>query len=93
MPKEFISHLIHNLGQTWVFVMIFLMWPIAFGLGALALDTSSDGLGWGEAVRRSVSLYLGFGKDDVPRCPLIIHRTMGALAWAYVVALFIASIS
>ena len=95
MPEEFIQHLIYSIRYTWVLAVFFLMWPIAFGLGASALNMSPDktDLGPGEALRRSVSSYLGFDKEAaVQRNRLILHRMVGALAWAYAVAIFIASI-
>jgi len=94
MPEAFIKHLFHNIGSTWVFVLFFVMWPLVFGLGASGFSTSSNGkrLGLGDAIHRSVSSYLGFDKEPVHTGLMILHRIVGALAWAYVVAIFIASI-
>lgn len=94
MPDAFIQHVIHYIGTTWVLALSFVMWPLAFGLGGSAMNTSSDaqGLGLGEAIRRSFSSYLGFDKEAVHRGRMVLHRIVGALAWAYVVAIFIASI-
>jgi hypothetical protein len=94
MPDAFIKHLFYNFRITWVFALIFVMWPLVFGLGASALSTSSNGkrLSLSQAIRRSVSSYLGFDKEAVPPGQMVLHRIVGALAWAYVVAIFISSI-
>jgi len=70
------------------------MWPLVFGLGSSALSTSSNGkrLDLGQAIRRSVSSYLGFDKEAIHAGQMILHRIVGALAWAYVVAIFIKSL-
>ena len=94
MPGEFIRLLVYNIKLTWVFALIFIIWPVVFGLGSLGSSPSPDSreLRLGEALRRSFSSYMGFDKEAVHRWHLILHRIVGALAWAYVVAVFIASI-
>lgn len=94
MPEAFIQHICYNIKITWVFALFFVMWPLVFGLGASTLGTSSNGkrFGLGEAIRRSVFSYLGFDKEAVHPRQMVLHRIVGALAWAYVVAIFIASI-
>jgi hypothetical protein len=93
MPEAFIKHLFYNIRITWVFAFFFVIWPLVFGLGSSALSTSSNGkrLDLGQVIRRSVSSYLGFDKEAIHAGPMILHRIVGALAWAYVVAIFIAS--
>ena len=94
MPEAYIRLLFHYIEITWFFVFFFAMWPIVFGLGYSGLSTSTNGkkLGFGQVMRRSIASYLGFDKETVHAGPLILHRIVGALAWAYVVAIFIASI-
>ena len=94
MPEAFIELLFYNFRSTWALALFFVMWPLAFGLGGFAVNTSShdNRLGLGQAMRRSVTLYLGFDKEAVETNSVILHRIVGALAWAYVVAIFIASI-
>ena len=93
MPDAFVLHVFHYIKTTYACALLFGLWPLVFGLGASALSklTGGEGLGLGEAIRRSVSSYLGFDKEVVYRGGLVLHRIVGALAWAYVVAIFVAS--
>jgi len=94
MPEASLQHVCYNIRITWVFALFFVMWPLVFGLGASTLSTSSNGkrFGLGEAIRRSVFLYLGFDKEATYSAQIVLHRIVGALAWAYVVAIFISSV-
>lgn len=94
MPEAYIRLLFENIKITWVFALFFFMWPIVFGLGYSGLNTSTNGkkLGFSQVMHRSIASYLGFEKESVHSYPMILHRIVGALAWAYVVAIFIASL-
>lgn len=94
MPEAYIRLLFHYIEITWCFALFFGMWPIVFGLGYSGLSTSTNGkkLGFGRAMRRSIVSYLGFEKETACSDVMILHRIIGALAWAYVVAIFIASL-
>jgi len=100
MSEDVIPQLVHNVRYTWLFALIFVGWPILLGLGASVFNTSQDATKrrLGEALYRSVSSYLGFGTEVLDAgiaqrsWLVLVHRMVGALAWAYVVAVFIASI-
>jgi len=94
VPEAYIELLFHYIKITWIFALFFIMWPIVFGLGYSGLNTSTNGkrLGFGQAMRCSIASYLGFEKETVCSYQMILHRIIGALAWAYVVAIFVASL-
>jgi hypothetical protein len=94
MPERFVEHIIEFVKITWVFALFFPMWPIVFGLGCSGINTSINGkkIGFGQVMHHSIASYLGFEKETVYSYPMILHRIVGALAWAYVVAIFIASL-
>jgi len=94
VPEAYIKLLFINIKITWVFALFFFMWPIVFGLGYSGLNTSTNGkkLGFGQVMNRSIASYLGFEKEAAHSYQMILHRIVGSLAWAYVVAIFIASL-
>lgn len=100
MPAEVISHLIHNLKYTWFFALFFVLWPFVVAFGGVLLAAPQDGakVGLGEALYRSCATYSGLDRPALnpatgqQRWVGLCHRVLGALAWAYAAAIFIASI-
>jgi hypothetical protein len=100
MAEEVIPHLIHNVRYTWFFAVLFVAWPVVVGFGGLMLAPSSENakISLGETMYRSWATYSGFNTHALnpavaeQRWFLLVHRLVGALAWAYAAAIFIASI-
>ena len=87
------------LGKCWIITVFFSAWPVVVAGAVRLLAQSGDGgrLGRREALYYSLATYAGVSVPESNptrhKWLKLIHRLIGILAWAFVTALFITTIT
>jgi len=88
-----------SLEKCWLFAAFFSLWPVVVAGAVKFVGQSGDGgrLGLLEALYYSLATYAGVSVPEPNpirrKWPKLIHRLVGVLAWAFVTALFITTIT
>ena len=88
-----------NLMKCWDIAVFFSAWPVIATVVIILKGQSEDGghVGIWKALHYSLASYAGVSvQESNPtryKWPKLIHRLIGILAWAFVTALFITTIT
>jgi len=98
MIEDLWTNLTYHVWMT----IFFLGWPFVTAVGAVVIQSwqqsrDSEPLGLCEAVYYSWATYIGMVNEESKPKNLVlaklIHRFVGLLAWAYITAIFITTIT
>ena len=94
-----IEDLCGNLKATWMFASFFFAWPLFAIVPIIVWGQSSDRGHFRkkEALYYSLSTFTGLDASESNptrfKWPKLIHHIVGVLAWAYITAIFITTIT
>ena len=94
-----IEDLVSNLTYHFCMTIFFFGWPVAGAVATLLWGRSRDSArcSLGEALYYSVATYFRVGDEESNltrfKWAKLIHRLVGIIAWAYITAVFIITIT
>lgn len=97
MIEDLWRNLTHNI---WITIFFLVFWPLLAALVIGLFGKSKDGARFRpcKALYCSIASYAGISQEELKPATMLskwlilIHRLIGILAWAYIIAIFIATI-